>query len=197
MPCAALRNLPTTMEVLPIVEPPLPRNTCGNRRARRRAIAERALFANRSLAVRSVVRTPSQFTALNGRQAAENCFSMGFQDVLGSASQPNVNGKTTAGLGGLPGGGKIYAQLTGCGVNLNASNRPANAAYRTPSLFDCTTSECQASFCFENGFTDVLPSVQQSNRNARCTAGLGGLPGGGKTFGNLCARVTRFGPTSA
>ena len=197
MSCAALRNLPNEAAVLPIVEPPLPRNTCGNRRARRRAIAERELFANRQLAVRSIVRTPSVFTALNGRQAEENCFSMGFQDVLGSANQPYANGKTTAGLGGLPGGGKVCAQLVGCGVNLNASNRPPNAAYRTPSLFDCTTASCQASFCYENGFTDQLPTVQQSQRNSGCTAGLGGLPGGGKTFGNLCTRVTRFGPTSA
>lgn len=173
------------------LDEPLPPNTCGNRARRRRAIAEQQHFLEK-LNKRPFVRTASQFTANSGREAAAQCFELGFSNVLPGEIQANANAPCTKGLGGD--GGKKYFQLSASLVNLNASMRPPDAVYRTPSVFDCNSAECQATLCYEQGWAAALPSVQQSQKYQNCTLGLNGVS---KTYGNLCPRVRRFGSSSA
>lgn len=193
--CRALLNTRVRNEQLAVAATtPVPPNVCGNRRADRIAREENVLATAEATRYdpfkprNPFVQVPSQFDSLTKEQSLIFPYQRGFVGALPTPVQSNLNGGSR-GLGGT--GGPFINQVQVCIFNSNDSMRPANAPYRTPSVFNCLDTQCAGGFCVSRGLTFSLPTIQQANINKGTQ---NDWSGGNKFYGNICIPVTSYGP---
>lgn len=192
--CAALRNVRTQNLPEVVDEQPVRPFRCGNR-LQNRLLRNEAILAQ-AAATRfdpfrprnPFVQVPSQFNALTASQAAVFPYQRGFTNQLPTLANAERNG-WTAGLGGTQ---STINQVAVCYITNNVQ-RPANAPYRAPSVFNCLNTQCADGFCYSAGLNNSLPTIQQANLNKGTMNDWSGS--GTQMFaGNLCIPITSFGP---